>query len=479
MKIFSKDFYILSNNPKITIEDIRKKLLSWMLVLLILLGLPAVIIGVVEAVELKQAFIAISYLSFFSPILIALIFQKKIPFKLSVFFLLFSGYSIGVINIVIYGFSGAGLPIFYTIIVLSTIFWGMRAGFITLLSCVIPMVIIAYLMTNSILSLGVDLNEISKYPISWISAISIMIFLGGIMIFGYGIIHNNLLRNLKLVREQAGNLQIVNQKLEEDIKQRQIVQKELEISKDKAEESDRLKSEFINNMSHEIRTPLNGILGFSNLLNKGNLTDDKRKQFVSIIQNSGMQLIGIIDDMMDISELVTKQAKLQNEKVCLNDLLLELYSIFEIKAKEKNILLYLKKGLHDTESTIFIDRKKLYKTLYKLLENAIKFTEKGSVEYGCQLKINGENTFMEIYIKDTGIGIRPENKESVFVRFSQEDKGFSRNVGGLGLGLSIAKENAELLGGKITMKSEKENPSVEKKGGSTFYVTLPYKIENL
>jgi len=234
--------------------------------------------------------------------------------------------------------------------------------------------------------------------------------------------------------------------------------------KKKAEESNLLKTEFINNMSHEIRTPMNAILGFSNFLNNSELTNEERKNYINIVQNSGIQLLRIIDDILEISKLETKQVKIIEKEVCLNILLFELFSIFDIKAKEREIHLYLNKGLLDKESIILIDDSKLNKVLSNLLENALKFTNEGFIEFGYQLK----NSELEIYVKDTGIGIKLENQKIIFERFSQEEKGLSRNVGGLGLGLSIAKENTELLGGKITLQSEKGK-------GSTFYVTIPYK----
>ena len=243
-------------------------------------------------------------------------------------------------------------------------------------------------------------------------------------------------------------------------------------SKEKAEESNQLKTEFIQNMSHEIRTPMNGILGFSELLDNPDLNELKRKKFIDVIKNCTHQLLHIIDDLMEISALETKQIKAEENPVCLNDLLNESFAVFNIKATKNNTALTLKKGLSDQESTILTDKNKLNKVLSNLLENALKFTDEGIVEFGYNLNKDRLPAELEIYVKDSGIGIKPEKQELIFERFSQAEKELSKKVGGLGLGLSIAKENAELLGGKISVVSQLGE-------GAAFYVNIPYKPANL
>lgn len=239
---------------------------------------------------------------------------------------------------------------------------------------------------------------------------------------------------------------------------------ELKIAKEYAVKSDRLKSEFLCNMSHEIRTPMNGIIGFSHIINERNLSEEERKRFSNIIVNNSEQLLRIIDDILEISSLETKQVKVQNAKTNICTLLNELVALFSLKAKEKNIGIQLINELEESNCMVMIDHSKLLKILGNLLENALKFTDKGFIEIGCKL----QNNALLFHVRDTGIGIEKKKIANIFTRFSQADESIKYNYGGLGLGLAIASENVELLGGEIQVES---TPGV----GSTFYFTVPYE----
>ncbi|MBN2638567.1 MAG: PAS domain S-box protein [Bacteroidales bacterium] len=251
--------------------------------------------------------------------------------------------------------------------------------------------------------------------------------------------------------------------IQQDITDLTKITKELIEAKEKAEESNRLKSEFLTNLSHEIRTPMNGIIGFASLLEQESLNNDEKRNFAQIIINSSKQLLRIIDDILEISKLQTKQIKIIKEEVNLSDILLELFSIFDLKAKQSGLHMYLKNQLQDDEFRIQTDASKLKKILSNLLENAFKFTKEGYIELGLKKEYD---TYI-FHVKDTGLGIKKEMQKIIFERFSQEEKEISQKSGGLGLGLSIAMENAQLLGGSVCVESEKGE-------GSTFYVKIPF-----
>ena len=278
-------------------------------------------------------------------------------------------------------------------------------------------------------------------------------------IIRHELIFNNKKAKLVLINDVTDKIKAENDLI--------LTNAELTLSKEKAEESDRLKTAFLQNMSHEIRTPLNAISGFSGMLSKPELSKEKSKSFISIIQNSSKQLISIVSDILTISSLETKQETTNIEKVCINNIIVDLLAIFKQQAQNQNISIYAKQQLSDKQSEIYTDKTKIIQIITNLLSNAFKFTHEGFIEFGYNLK---ENEF-EFYVKDSGIGIKPEFHEKIFERFRQADKSINKLYGGTGLGLAISKAFVELLGGNIWVKSEHEK-------GSTFYFTIPYKPAN-
>jgi len=271
---------------------------------------------------------------------------------------------------------------------------------------------------------------------------------------------------LRKVTDENGNE--ILEGIVEETTERKKYENKLKTALEKAEESSRLKSEFINNMSHEVRTPMNGIMGFAQMLKRPNMRPEKKEYYTRIIQQNSKQLLKIIDGILEISRLETSQVKVFPENFCLNLLLEHLYTTFK-KQVQPEVTFTLVKSLSDGESTIISDKPKLIKILSNLIENAIKFTHAGFIEIGYQRKSDK----LELYVKDTGIGVDPQNKDLIFERFSHENTAIANEKGGLGIGLFIAKENTILLGGEITLNSQKGQ-------GSAFYVTLPYtRIEGI
>ncbi|WP_052670619.1 ATP-binding protein [Draconibacterium sediminis] len=240
---------------------------------------------------------------------------------------------------------------------------------------------------------------------------------------------------------------------------------ELTQAKEKAEESDRLKSAFLANMSHEIRTPMNGILGFANLLKDANLKNEKHNKYVDIIVKSGDRMLNIINDIIDISKIESGQMAVVNTKLNVNQVLEDLYGFFIEEANRKSIELRLIKGLPDKNAVLNTDSDKLYAILSNLLKNAIKYTDKGSIEFGYHLKAPGSE--LEFFVKDTGIGIPKDRQTAIFERFVQADIEDKMARQGAGLGLAIARAYIDMLEGKLWLESEKNI-------GSTFYFTIAY-----
>lgn len=241
---------------------------------------------------------------------------------------------------------------------------------------------------------------------------------------------------------------------------------EIIVARKKAEESEKLKMAFLSNMSHEIRTPMNSIIGFAELLQDDDLTAEERKEFSSIIINSGEQLLSIIDEILEVSKEEAGEMRLLEQNFSLRKFMNELQIIFAntIKDKPVEVTLNVQEG---TPDAVLADKIRLKQIMDNLLSNAAKFTNKGKIEIGVRL-LPKHFPVLEFYVKDSGIGIPKEKQDSVFERFTQVEENLTQNFKGTGLGLSIVKRLVTFMGGQVYFESEQQK-------GSTFIFTIPYR----
>jgi len=234
-----------------------------------------------------------------------------------------------------------------------------------------------------------------------------------------------------------------------------------------ATEADMLKSAFLANMSHEIRTPLNGILGFSNLLKNQEISNSERLDYLSIIEQSGKRMMGVINDLIDISKVESGMTEVVLSDFNLTDTINYLFSFFKPEAESKGLQLECSSGLPRENAFIKSDKEKIYAIITNLVKNAIKYTKSGRIHFGYELVGN----LIKFTVTDTGIGIRKEKIDTIFNRFVQAGNTPTKSTEGVGLGLSITKAYVQLLNGKIWVESEPMK-------GSSFNFEIPYTQGN-
>lgn len=252
-----------------------------------------------------------------------------------------------------------------------------------------------------------------------------------------------------------------------DITERKKSENDLIRSKEKAEESDRLKTAFLHNISHEIRTPMNAIVGFANLLREPNLSQEEHDSYTDIISRSSHHLLSIVNDVIEISNVEAGRLKLTPSECNLPGILDDLYAQFRTIAADKQIELSISIPPAGEITRLNTDCTKFIQVLTNLLNNAFKFTSSGRIVFGYTIK----DPYAEFFVSDTGIGIEHDSQQKIFDRFYQVDNTETRLHEGTGIGLSISKAYVELLGGKIWLRSSPGK-------GSVFYFTIPNRMNN-
>lgn len=253
-----------------------------------------------------------------------------------------------------------------------------------------------------------------------------------------------------------------------ELRHRNKIYQELQKSKTKAEESDKLKSAFLGNMSHYLRTPMNSILGFVDLLQNRNLDESKKEKFLTVVNEQSNHLLQFINNILEISKLQNGQTEVNTKQFSINELFRKLQIRYqtEIEYLHKPVKL---KGVYQTQDTLFYnDYEKLEYILTNLLSNAVKFTKEGEIHFGYTIK-NGE---AEIYVSDTGIGISPDKQELILNTFMLADPNLNNENTGMGLGLAITKGMVKVLNGKLWLEKSDSK-------GTEFRFTIPVKYDYL
>lgn len=272
--------------------------------------------------------------------------------------------------------------------------------------------------------------------------------------------------SINLLKKEPGEFGYIGNLFEDHRKNRF----QLEKAKQKAEESDKLKSTFLANLSHEIRTPMNAIIGFSDLLLNENLSEDLKMKYLKVINSSGKSLVSIIEDLIEMSKIDAKLIVPNYKGFDIEKCMKELYNTLKVTIpEEKNIDFYIIKTDEKIENDILTDEVKLKQIIVNLLTNAIKFTDKGHIAFG--YTINKKENVIEFRVHDSGIGINRKDLKAVFDRFQRVEDDYSISLSGLGLGLSISKAYVEMLGGEISVESVYGE-------GSIFKFTIPLIYNN-
>ena len=409
-----------------------------------LVYIPSIITSIITDKYVIGVFDTMTLLLF---VLIFLVKNISMNVKKALFAFIF--YTLSVVLLLYMGMQGPGLIILMWISILITLYQSKRAGLISagLNAFFILLMMALFPITSKHLSFFHEYTPLSGITI-WLN----LIIFNSLTVLSVSFLLDHL------------NESFLNEKnLRTHLKQESL---DLLNAKQKAEESDKLKTAFLTNMSHEIRTPMNGILGFSALLSEPGLNGKDQQEYVAMIQKSGVRMLNIINEIIDISKIESGQMDVNLSMVNINEKIEHVFKLLNPDAQRKNISLSIENGLSFYKANFKTDGEKLYAILTNLVKNAVKYTDKGSIKFGYNVVETLHVTSLQFFVKDTGIGIPSHRQQAIFDRFVQADIADLEGRQGAGLGLAISKSYVEMLKGRIWVESEPEK-------GSAFYFTLP------
>ena len=366
------------------------------------------------------------------------------------------------------GIKDIAVVAYIVVIFLATLLVGYRYALVVTILSIISVWVMGFIPpANGFMPAGdIPLVMSIDYTVLFILVITSIILFSKSYQYSYDRIsrelHDRVEAEKKLSRSEV-SLKEKNEELNLSNLRMQRINEELLAAKEKAEESDRLKTAFIQNISHEIRTPMNGIVGFLDLLQQPEAGTDKKREYIKIINSCTQQLAMLVNDLIDISKIESGTIDLHNSESDAEQILMDITNTFYSSANEKGLTFITSNDIGN--SVIKTDHGKIKQILYNLVSNAVKFTQKGNIT----IKIARDKENILITVSDTGIGIDESHKTIIFERFRQAEIGLNRTYGGSGLGLAISKGNAEFLGGKIWVESKPGE-------GSVFNVLIPVEF---
>ncbi|GAF04431.1 sensor histidine kinase [Saccharicrinis fermentans] len=435
-------------NPEDGLDYWRERVFKSILLVIVIFGFFPYGLGMY--MSFSQELYSVAVLdTFVYGALVYTIFAKRISLVRRVYFIVGLIFFVGISLTILTGKDGAGFNFVIGSIVMSSLLLGVKGAVNSLIATLGTILLIAW-------GLFVDLFEglrITQYEaVEWIAVSVNVLAVGAMTSIPLAI----LLKGLESTIDAQSSLQ---QQLEDKIQQ-------LKKAKNKAEEADVLKTNFLANMSHEVRTPLNSIMGFSELvLNKMYSSELERDQYMRTINQSGSYLLNIIENILDFSMIESNQLKYSLRPCNLNILLQELMDIYKHrKLITPDVIISSTHENKSVDTIVLTDAHRLKQVFINLINNALKFTEKGEVVIGFS---DDEQGMVRCFVKDTGVGITPEVQSAIFDRFVKIE-GLNQVKDGTGLGLSISKGIIEVLGGKMWLESEVNR-------GSIFYFTIPGK----
>ena len=438
-----------TSSPDDGLVYMREQSFIYVVFISIIIGSIVFLLSTINTVRTGNALMMVVDFIGYLVVLVVAFGGRIIPLKLRIKLFIYTSLFLGVMYLAIEGPESSGLLYIIGFNILSAIFLGLRSVIYSLIVTFLILTAFTLILYFDLLP-GLKINSFDRYQF-------ILVGINTVFISSVSIVIVIIVDNLEKIVNHKEKLQkLLHDNLEN-----------LSLAKKKAEESDRLKSSFLANMSHEIRTPMNAVLGFSDLvLSQPDLSVDETKYYVKTIYDSGQYLMKIIDDILDLSLLDSKQMKAVKKEINLRNVFSDLEIMYYPRMSDnEKVELNFKIPLTNRDMMIYTDEQRLKQVLINLINNSLKFTEEGEINVG----FNINDREVEFFVKDTGAGIKKEKLATVFDRFVKADSYENmRNIQGTGLGLAISKGIVEVLGGRIWVES------VEGRG-STFYFTLPCK----